>query len=80
MEYVLCDGFADGFWPERWAEEARGTRKRASGAIMSAEDVGLKEVMEVIERLRRELGAVIVLSIQGLWVSSHNKISPAQPS
>ena len=73
MELVICDGFADGFWPERWAEEARGTRKRASGAIRSAEDIGLKEVMEVIERLRRELGAIIVLSIQGLWVRSHTQ-------
>ena len=68
MDLVICDGFADGFWPERWAEEETSGRKKAAGGIKGAEDVGVREVMEMIGRLRKELGAAVVLSVQGLWV------------
>ena len=69
LDLVVCDGFGDGFWPERWGEEERGPRKKAVGAVRNAEDVGMRDVMDVIGRLRKELGAVVVLSVQGIWVS-----------
>jgi len=75
VDLVVCDGFADGFWPERWAEEERGRRKKAAGGVRGADDVGIREVMEVIARLRKELGAVVVVSVQGLWVSPRPAIS-----
>ena len=68
MSLVVCDGFGDAFYPERWADEDRGKRRRMVGP-RSGDDVGMRDVMDLIGRLRRELGAVVVLSTQGLWVS-----------
>ena len=65
---VVVEGFADGFWPERWSGEERGERKHGE-RIKGAEDVGLREVMGMMESLRKDLGAIIVLTLQGLWVS-----------
>jgi hypothetical protein len=70
MDLVVCDGFADGFWPERCNDE--GKRKRVG--VRASEDIGMQDVMEDIKRLRTELGSVVFLSTQGLWVSpSHDK-------
>lgn len=82
LALVVCDGLADLYWPERWAEEERGVKKRdgakAGGwtgstaarlGVRGAEDVGMREVMHGIGRLRKETGAVVVVSLQGLWVS-----------
>ena len=65
---VVVDGFADGFWPERWHGEDRGTERKQEGRIRSAEDIGVREVMGLLESLRRELGTVVCLTLQGLWV------------
>jgi hypothetical protein len=90
LDLVICDGFGDGFWPERWADEERasaGKRRRAAPGpgpgsgpgtstgngvtpgLRGAEDVGMRDVMDVIGRLRKDLGAVVMLSVQALWVS-----------
>jgi hypothetical protein len=69
LDLVVVDGFGDPFWPERWAtwgkDEAGGQRK--PGRV--GEQVGMKEVMGMLESMRREMGAVVVLTIQGLWAS-----------
>ena len=65
---VFIDGFADGFWPERWHREDRGTERKQEGRIRTAEDIGVREVMGLLESLRRELGTVVCLTLQGLWV------------
>jgi hypothetical protein len=72
LDLVVCDGLGDGLWPERWAEEERGGRRKGTGkdaGIRAAEDVGMRDVMDGIARLRKELGAVVVISVQGYWVS-----------
>lgn len=72
LDLVVCDGLADGLWPERWAEEERGGRRKGTGkdaGIRGSEDVGMRDVMDGIGRLRKELGAVVVVSVQGYWVS-----------
>jgi hypothetical protein len=68
MDLVVCDGFGDGFWPERWHDEQKNGRRKVSG-LRGGEDVGMSDVMEDINKLRKEMGSVIVLSIQGLYVS-----------
>lgn len=74
MSLVICDGFGDGFYPDRWAAEGREGRRRISGGWSGAsrfrqtDDVGLKDTMNLVGRIREELGAVIVLSVQGLRV------------
>ncbi|EIW70426.1 hypothetical protein TREMEDRAFT_29341, partial [Tremella mesenterica DSM 1558] len=83
MSLVICDGFADGFWPERWHEEERSGRK-AQG-LRGGDDVGMRDVMEMVGRLRKELGAVVVLTIQGFWVTGHTQfftphLSPPYPT
>lgn len=93
LELVVCDGFGDGFWPERWNDEERaasGKKKRSGpagatgysagtgeggGTIRGAEDAGMRDVMDVIGRLRNEMGAVVVLSIQALWVCVVSPVS-----
>jgi len=68
MDLVVCDGFSDGFWPERWNDEKnKGKGKRVG--VRGSDDIGMQDVMENIKRLRKDLGAVVVLSVQGLWVS-----------
>lgn len=69
LDMVVVDGFADGFWPERWVTEDRQQEKKAEGRIRRPEDVGLRDVMAALEALRKEMGAVVVLTLQGLWVS-----------
>jgi hypothetical protein len=61
-------------WPERWAEEERGGRRKAGkDGVRGADDVGMREVMEGIGRLRKELGAVVIVSLQGHWVRRVHK-------
>jgi hypothetical protein len=74
MDLIVCDGFGDGFWPERWHDEqkrgqgqAQHHGKRIIG-LRGGDDVGLHDLMDDVNRLRREMGSVIVLSIQGLYV------------
>jgi hypothetical protein len=71
-DVVLCDGFADGFWPQRWAEEQAappaGTQARRK-EVRGAGDAGMRDVWEAVTALRRERGAVVVLSVQGLRAS-----------
>jgi hypothetical protein len=69
LDMVVVDGFADGFWPERWVTEDRQQVEKAEGRIRRPEDVGLRDVMAALEALRKEMGAVVVLTLQGLWVS-----------
>jgi hypothetical protein len=68
MDLVVCDGFSDGFWAERWAEESSKARGMKSRIGIRGGEVTIGDVMEDISRLRKDLGAVVVLSVQGLWV------------
>jgi hypothetical protein len=72
MDLVVCDGFSDGFWPERCNDE--GKRKRVG--VRASDDIGMQDVMEDIKRLRTELGSVVMLSVQGLWVSPPQQSPP----
>lgn len=70
LALVVCDGLADGFWPERAAEEERREHKKPNiSGLRNADDVGMRDVMEGIGRLRKELGSVLVVSLQGIFVS-----------
>jgi hypothetical protein len=72
LDLVICDGFGDAFWPERWADEsskARGRSRTGIGRVRGNDDIGLHDVMQDIGRLRKEMGSVVILSVQGLWVS-----------
>ncbi|KAL7421904.1 hypothetical protein Q5752_003676 [Cryptotrichosporon argae] len=65
---LVLDGLVDGYWPERWAEEnsRRRDRARAPG-VRGTEDVGFRDVWDALVRVRKELGAVVFVSVQGLW-------------
>jgi hypothetical protein len=69
VDMVFIDGFADGFWPERWSGEERGEKRH--DRVKGQEDVGLREVLGVLESLRRDMGTIVGVSLQGLWVSGH---------
>lgn len=69
VDMLVVEGFADGFWPERWNTEDRLADKKSEGRIRGADDVGLKDVLRVLEGIRKELGVVVVLTLQALWVS-----------
>lgn len=68
MDLVVCDGFSDGFWAERWADESSRARGMKSRIGIKGGDISIGDVMDDITRLRKDLGAVVILSIQGLWV------------
>jgi hypothetical protein len=68
MDLVVCDGFSDGFWAERWADESSKARGIKSRIGIRGGDISIGDVMEDITRLRKDLGAVVILSVQGLWV------------
>lgn len=57
VEVVVCDGFADGYWPERLADET----KRPAMA-----KANMKDVWEAVSQLRSETGAVVIVTVQGL--------------
>ena len=68
MDLVICDGFSDGFWAERWADESSRARGMKSKIGIKGGDISIGDVMDDITRLRKDLGAVVILSVQGLWV------------
>jgi len=71
LDFVVCDGFGDSFWPERWTDEERDSKRsvgQAKQRIKGGNDIGLKDVLSVLGDLRREFGAVVVLSTQVLNV------------
>jgi hypothetical protein len=70
LDLVVCDGFSDGFWAERWADEQSKSRPRGKAGLRGGA-VTVGGVMEDIGRLRKDLGAVVILSVQGLWVRSN---------
>lgn len=57
LEMVVCDGFGDGYWVERWEHEER----RAGNTMRDAWDA--------LTHLRQTVGAVVVVTVQGLKVS-----------
>lgn len=59
LEMVVCDGFGDGYWVERWEHEER----RAGNTMRDAWDA--------LTHLRQTVGAVVVVTVQGLKVSLH---------
>ena len=68
MDLVVCDGFSDGFWAERWSDESSKARGMKSRIGLRGGDISIGDVMEDVTRLRKDLGAVVILSVQGLWV------------
>lgn len=76
---VVCDGFGDAYYPEKWAEEqyrfekASGNTPAVSAAALKGlrtmDDVGLPEVLAAVTAIRQHLGSVVILGVQGLWVS-----------
>lgn len=68
---VVIDGFADGYYPQLWADEERG-RKQPGGdganTVVGPDAVGVRQVMEVIGQIRKDLGSVVAMSVQGLRV------------
>jgi len=71
---VVVDGFSDGFWPERWADEERSSaekeRRRAPGVFRGGQDASIRDAWEALTALRRDMGAVVVITVQGLRVSA----------
>lgn len=63
---VVCDGLSDGFWPERWVEEDGGVRRGSGAGPRTAEEAGMRDVWDALTALRSELGAVVIVTIQGL--------------
>ncbi|OWZ60858.1 hypothetical protein AYX15_06889 [Cryptococcus neoformans] len=69
LDLVVIDGFADGYYPQLWADEERG-RKQPGGdganTVVGPDAVGVRQVMEVIGQIRKDLGSVVAMSVQGL--------------
>ena len=70
---VVIDGFGDPYWPERWAAEDKRV-KRGSTGISSGDNIGLNDITKLVQAVREQMGTVVFLSIQGLWVSSIQQI------
>ncbi|KGB74395.2 hypothetical protein CNBG_0233 [Cryptococcus deuterogattii R265] len=67
LDLVVIDGFADGYYPQLWADEERGRKQYGDAANIAGPDaVGVRQVMEVIGQIRKDLGSVVVMSVQGL--------------
>ncbi|WVQ99609.1 hypothetical protein IAU59_006745 [Kwoniella sp. CBS 9459] len=75
VDFLLIDGIGDPHYPHRWADEQRHAQRSShavggslggGGRVVMPDEVGMKEVMEAIGRVRLELGAAVVLSNQGL--------------
>lgn len=73
VDYVVLDGLSDGFWPERWAEES-GPRR--VGDIRA--EAGWRDTWDAITALRRDAGAVVVITTHGLRVRLRNYITDEQ--
>lgn len=74
LALVLIDGIGDGYWPGRWRvererEEVRlgAARRVGASGVRGADEVDMHDVMRGITHLRKDLGAVVVVSVPGLW-------------
>ncbi|GMK55263.1 hypothetical protein CspeluHIS016_0203190 [Cutaneotrichosporon spelunceum] len=56
---IVADGLGDGYWPERWAEETRSAGR-------SVHDAGMRDIWDALTALRAQLGAVVIVTVQGL--------------
>ncbi|WVR07111.1 hypothetical protein IAU60_004151 [Kwoniella sp. DSM 27419] len=85
VDLLVMEGMGDPFYPQRWSDEERLSRGTAAagnrtgetlpsgGKIVQADRVGLKEVMAGVGRVRKELGATVMLSTQGLRTSRESQ-------
>ncbi|ODN94210.1 hypothetical protein L198_05064 [Cryptococcus wingfieldii CBS 7118] len=71
LDLLAIDGLSDAYYLKRWSEEERGRRQQPhlTGKAVEMEDIGLRQVMEAIGAVRKELGSVVVMSAQSLRVS-----------
>ena len=68
LTLLVIDGMGDPFWPERWANEDKAGHLKPS-VISNGDNIGMKDVMAALQGIRRDMGTVVALSVQGLWVS-----------
>ncbi|WWD03063.1 hypothetical protein V865_001108 [Kwoniella europaea PYCC6329] len=90
LDLLVVDGMGDPHYPTKWIEEQKGNNRYYDAGykdrILGMEDIGLKQVMECIGRIRKEVGAVVVMGTQGLRVSKessslfHTHLPPPYPS
>lgn len=57
LEMVVCDGFGDGYWVERWQNEERRSTN------------SMRDAWDALTHLRKTVGPVIVVTLQGLKVN-----------
>ncbi|WWC94267.1 hypothetical protein V866_001108 [Kwoniella sp. B9012] len=92
LDLLVVDGMGDPHYPTKWIEEQKGINRyydavhKDKDRILSMEDIGLRQVMICIGRIRKEVGAVVVMGTQGLRVSKessslfHTHLPPPYPS
>ncbi|WWD17209.1 hypothetical protein CI109_101647 [Kwoniella shandongensis] len=74
VDLLVIDGLGDAYYPTRWTDEERGKRTGSGGGggtgkVVGADEVGMREVMQGIGRVRKDLGSVVMISVQGLRTS-----------
>ncbi|WWC89237.1 uncharacterized protein L201_004155 [Kwoniella dendrophila CBS 6074] len=91
LDLLCIDGIGDSHYTSRWSHEQKGINNmfhydKSSNRILGSDEIGLKQVMECIGRIRKELGTVVVMSKQGLRASKesssffHTHLPPPYPS
>ncbi|KAK8864485.1 hypothetical protein IAR55_001735 [Kwoniella newhampshirensis] len=80
VDILVIEGLGDPYYPARWMEEERGGKRSSmatgigggggiGGKVVHADEVGMREVMHGIGRIRKELGSVVMVSVHGLRTS-----------
>nr|XP_019046393.1 hypothetical protein I302_05139 [Kwoniella bestiolae CBS 10118]OCF25323.1 hypothetical protein I302_05139 [Kwoniella bestiolae CBS 10118] len=91
LDLLVIDGMGDPHYPTRWAEEQKGYKYydgmyKDKARILGMEEIGVKQVMECVGRVRKMLGGVVVMSTQGLRPHKdssslfHTHLPPPYPS
>lgn len=67
---LLIDGVGDGFWQARWQREQRIKEKKprpSPAGIRSSQSVSMDDIVGKIDKIRRDLGCVVVVTNQAIW-------------
>ncbi|WRT66456.1 uncharacterized protein IL334_003415 [Kwoniella shivajii] len=79
LDLLVIEGMGDPHYPARWNEEQKGynhyNRSMATTGgrkIIGADEIGLREIMDCVDKIRKELGTTVIMSTQGLRVSKES--------
>ncbi|WWC70086.1 uncharacterized protein I206_104033 [Kwoniella pini CBS 10737] len=78
LDLLIIEGIGDSLYPTRWNEEQKNQNYnhntfKNNKIIINSDQIGLKQIFDCINQIRKEIGSIIIMSNQGLRASKESK-------